>query len=52
MCPGRNLVLLLSSAMLASLLDARQVRLRRPARLGHSLPATLNHFSLRFVLDA
>jgi cytochrome P450 len=53
MCPGRNLVLLLSSNMLAAILDGRQVRLKPPGRLDpqRPLPATLNNYSLRFTLD-
>lgn len=53
MCPGRNLVLLLASAMLAALLAGREATLCPPARLDATrpLPATLDHFSLRFALD-
>jgi hypothetical protein len=49
-CPGRSLVLLLGSAMLAGLLRGTRFRLPRPARLDPSrpLPATLNHFGLKF----
>lgn len=52
MCPGRNLVLLLTSAMLAALLDQRQVRLQPPDRLNprQPLPGTLNNYALRFAL--
>jgi cytochrome P450 len=52
-CPGRNLVLLMGSTMLAALLADRQVRLRPPSRLDarRPLPGTLNHFALRFALD-
>ncbi|HMQ29230.1 MAG TPA: cytochrome P450 [Chloroflexaceae bacterium] len=51
MCPGRNLVLLVSSAMLASLLDGRSFRLSGPPRLGPArpLPATLDNYGLRFA---
>jgi cytochrome P450 len=51
-CPGRELVLLLTTAMLAELLTDTQVRLKAPARLtaGKPLPATLNHYKLRFEL--
>jgi cytochrome P450 len=51
-CPRRHLVLLLSSTMLAALLDGRQVRLQPPNRLQEDepLPATLNNYSLRFAL--
>ena len=55
MCPARNLVLMLTSAMLGALIDedkgvhalkrSRQGRLN-PARL----PGTLDHYSLRFVV--
>jgi cytochrome P450 len=50
-CPGRNLVLLTAGAWLAALLAGHDVRL-----LSHRLdpeeplPATLNHFALRFAL--
>lgn len=52
-CPGRYLVLLLTSAMLAALLDGRLVRLQPADRLreGRPLPATLNSYSLRFALE-
>ncbi|HSU32256.1 MAG TPA: cytochrome P450 [Bryobacteraceae bacterium] len=51
-CPGRHLVLLLTTAMLAELLADTQVRLKTPTRLtaGQPLPATLNHYKLRFEL--
>lgn len=51
-CPGQNLVLLLTSAMVAALLDGRQVRLKPPARLDphRPLPATLNNYALRFEI--
>lgn len=51
-CPGRNIVLLLASAMLAELLADRPVQLKPPARLDprRPLPATLNNFGLRFTL--
>jgi cytochrome P450 len=50
-CPGRELVLLLSTAMLTSVLNRARVRLR-PCRLrpGDAIPATLNHFALQFEL--
>ena len=53
MCPGRNLVLLLTSAMLTALLDQRQVRLQPPDRLDarQPLPGTLNNYALRFALE-
>lgn len=49
-CAGRNLVLFLTSSLLAALLDAADFRLLSP-RLDHRhpLPRTLNHFSLRFA---
>jgi cytochrome P450 len=49
-CPGKNLVLLLTSAMLAALLEARQFRLTQPERLRADLPlpGTLDNYSLRF----
>lgn len=51
-CPGRNVVLLLSSSMLAALITQPRLRLKTPSRLDASrpLPATLNNFSLRFNL--
>lgn len=50
-CPGRNLVLLLTSQMLATLLDGRDVRLTEPDRLDPAeLPGTLNNYSLEFRL--
>ena len=50
-CPGRNLVLLTASAMLATLLTQHDVRLERPGRLGpdQALPGTLNPFELHFA---
>lgn len=53
MCPGRNLVLLVSSIMLAALLDGRQIRLQPPNRLDprRPLPGSLNNYSLRFELN-
>ena len=49
-CPGRHLVLLLTTAMLAELLADKQVRLKAPSRLtaGEPLPGTLNHYRLQF----
>ena len=51
-CPGRHLVLLLATAMLSELLTGTQLRLSSPNRLvpGQPLPATLNHYRLRFDL--
>jgi cytochrome P450 len=48
-CPARNLVPLLTSAMLAALLRTRHFYLEPPDRLvPDKLPATLNHYSLQF----
>jgi cytochrome P450 len=48
-CPARNLVQLITSSMLAALLRSHQFRLEPPDRLEPArLPATLNHYSLRF----
>jgi cytochrome P450 len=49
-CPGRNLVLLLTSHMLATLVRDREVRLEPPAPLNpdRPLPGTLNNYGLRF----
>jgi len=51
-CPGRHLVLLLTSTMLSALLDERQVWLKPLLRLGarQPLPGTLNNYDLRFDL--
>ena len=50
MCPGRNLVLLTTSTMLANLLQGRQAQLIAGAELtpNRPLPATLNNYGLRF----
>jgi len=49
-CPARNLVAMLASAMLAALVEEQVPRLARPTRLDTArLPATLDHFSLRFA---
>jgi cytochrome P450 len=52
-CPGRNIVLLTSSAFIATVLPERTFRLAQPSRLdpNRPLPATLNHFSLRFEVE-
>lgn len=52
-CPGQNLVLLLTGAMLAALLGGAQIRLAPPTRLDprRPLPGTLNNYSLRFRID-
>ena len=51
--PGRELVLLLSSSMLAALLRAGPPTLIAPATLaaGRPLPGTLNHFGVRVRLN-
>lgn len=50
-CPGQNLVLLLTSAMLGALLRPGRLRLASPPRLSpdRPLPGTLDHFALRFA---
>jgi cytochrome P450 len=52
-CPGRQLVLLLTSNMLGLLLDQRNIRLQPPSRLqeGQPLPGTLSNYTLRFSLQ-
>jgi len=52
-CAGRNIVLLLTSAMLAALLADRQVREQPPIQLDarQRMPATLNNYALRFNLN-
>lgn len=52
-CPGRNLVLLLTSTLLARLLVHRNLQLNPAGRLDprNPLPATLDNYSLRFDLD-
>jgi cytochrome P450 len=49
-CAGQNLVLFLTSTLLASLLERHDVRLTSRPRLypGRRLPGTLNPFGLRF----
>jgi cytochrome P450 len=51
-CPGRHLVLMLTTGMLAEILADGQVRLKPPTRLraDRPLPATLNNYGLRFEL--
>jgi hypothetical protein len=53
-CPGRNLVLLATSNVLAALLDGEHLRLKHPARLrpDRPLPGTPDNYSLRFELAA
>jgi cytochrome P450 len=52
-CPGRHLVLLVTTAMLAALMGTREVRLDPPGRLDprKPLPRTLNNYALRFAFD-
>jgi cytochrome P450 len=49
-CPGRNLVLMVTSTLLAHLLRRAELRQALPRRLSNSepLPATLSPFGLRF----
>jgi cytochrome P450 len=51
-CPGRDLVLFLTSAVLAGLLESAQLRPQGPAALDPAapLPATLSPFRLRFAV--
>jgi cytochrome P450 len=53
-CPGQNLVLLLSSAMLATLLENLDLRMEGAERLDPSrpLPGILDNYTLRFELRA
>ncbi|MFL5612858.1 MAG: cytochrome P450 [Gemmatimonadaceae bacterium] len=53
-CPGQQMVLLLTSLVLSSLLRDRELRLQPAGRLTarRPLPATLNNFSLRFTIHA
>jgi cytochrome P450 len=52
-CPGQNLVLLLTSTMLASLLNDKIWTLKPPVRLNSQrpLPGTLNNYALHFAVD-
>jgi cytochrome P450 len=51
-CPGRNLVLMLASSMLAALLDGRSADLAPARRLDPArLPGTLDPYTLRFRLS-
>jgi cytochrome P450 len=52
-CPGRHLVLLLGTTMLAELLE-NEIHLKSPVRLrpDQAMPATLNPFALRFEVHA
>jgi cytochrome P450 len=49
-CPGRNLVLLVTSAFLAAVIEGREMQLIPRQRLGPGkpLPGTLNNYGLRF----
>ena len=51
-CPGRHLVLMLTSAFLSHLLQGPTLQLDSPGRLnpGSPLPGTLNNYSLRFTV--
>jgi cytochrome P450 len=50
-CPGRNLVLLLTSNTLARILARREIQLQQPWRMQPGkLPGTLDHFTLRFLI--
>ncbi|MGK5534356.1 cytochrome P450, partial [Streptomyces sp. URMC 129] len=53
-CPGENLVLLTASTWLGVLLSTRTFSLVSPVRPhpAQPLPATLNHFALRFAPHA
>jgi cytochrome P450 len=52
-CPGRNLVLLVASTVLANLVAGHEPRLLPPTRLDATtpLPGTLDPFSLKFGLE-
>jgi cytochrome P450 len=51
-CPGRNLVLFVTSSMLAKLLDVVEVQLtsQPPLSAATPLPLTLNQFGLTFTV--
>lgn len=53
-CPGRNLVLLVTSTLLAALLEHHELALDEPSRLQppDRLPRTLDHSTLRFSVAA
>jgi cytochrome P450 len=53
-CAGQQLVLQLTSQLLATLLRDHELRLQPPGRLSahRPLPATLNNFSLRFLVHS
>jgi cytochrome P450 len=51
-CPGRNVVLLLTSEMLSVLIGERSIRLKDPQRMPPgALPGTLDNYTLTFELD-
>lgn len=51
MCPGRHVVLLTTSLMIAQLLRMAELQLQQPERLtGQELPGTLDNYSLRFTI--
>ncbi|MGO1052324.1 cytochrome P450 [Crossiella sp. CA198] len=52
-CPGRNLVLFLTTQVLATLRREHEIGLLSRAHLRpeHPLPSVLNHFALRFALS-
>jgi hypothetical protein len=49
-CPGRNFVLMMTTAMIASIIEKHDVRLLPPDRLRADapMPGTLNNYDLRF----
>ncbi|MBT2491508.1 cytochrome P450 [Streptomyces sp. ISL-96] len=54
-CPGEDLVLLVTSTLVAALMERHDFRLRDPGRLlrpDGPLPYTFNHFALRFSVTA
>jgi cytochrome P450 len=53
-CPGQNLVLLLSSAMLATLITRLDLELEDPARLDpeRDMPGILDHYTVRLAAAA
>lgn len=52
-CPGRSLVELVTSALVAALVDGHRIHLlTRELDARRPLPGTLNHYALRFAVDA
>ncbi|MGX1884507.1 cytochrome P450 [Streptomyces sp. NPDC055287] len=53
-CPGEDLVLLVTSTLVAALMERHDFRLHGPGglRAGRPLPYTLSHFALRFSAAA